>query len=145
MRFSYASLPNMIQKGKGIIINLSSLAGFTPFPDYVMYPATKLFSIAFTESLHISLRNKGIKFQVLCPGFVKSNFHQRAGIKTNEFKNNRYLSWMTPDEVVKVSIKELKKTNKVLVIPGRINRIIRLMVLLIPRRLYYQISKRFLN
>lgn len=145
MRFTYAALPIMIQKGKGIIINLSSLAAFTPFPDYAMYPATKLFSIPFTESLHISLRNKGIKFQVLCPGFVKSNFHQRAGIKTNEFKNNRYLSWMTPDEVVKVSIKKLKKRNKVLVIPGRINRIIRLIVMLIPRRLYYQISKGFLN
>ena len=90
MRFIYASLPNMIQKGKGIIINLSSLAAFTPFPDYAMYPATKLFSISFTESLHISLRDKGIKFQVLCPGFVKSNFHQRAGIKMSEFKNNRF-------------------------------------------------------
>ena len=145
MRFVYASLPNMIQKGKGIIINLSSLASFTPFPDYAMYPATKTFNIAFTESLHVSLKNKGIKFQALCPGFVKSNFHKRAGINTKDFRNSRFISWMTPDEVVEFSIKKLKKTNKVLVIPGRINRIIRFIALLIPRRLYYQISKGFLN
>lgn len=145
MRFTYASLPNMIQKGKGIVINLSSLAAYMPFPEYAMYPATKLFNIAFTESLHISLRNKGIKLQVLCPGFVRSNFHPRAGIKTNDFKNNRYISWMTPDEVVKVSIKKLKRTHKVLVIPGRINRILRIFVLHLPRRWYYRISKGFLN
>lgn len=145
MRFIHASLPNMIKNRKGIIINVSSLAAFTPFPDYAMYPATKLFSIAFTESLHISLRNKGIKVQVICPGFVKTNFHNRAGIRLNEFKNNRYLSWTRPEEVVMASIKNLNKKNKVLVIPGRKNRIIRIFSFLIPRSLYYRIASGFLD
>ena len=145
MRFTYASLPNMIQKGKGTVINLSSLAAFTPFPDYAMYPATKLFSIAFTESLHISLRDKGIKFQVLCPGFVKSNFHQRAGIKISEFKNRRLINWMTPEKVVKSSIRNLKKKNKVIVIPGFGNRFVRIISLILPRGLYYKFASVFLT
>ncbi len=145
MRLIYASLPNMIQKGKGIIINLSSLAAFTPFPDYAMYPATKLFSISFTESLHISLRNKGIKFQVLCPGFVKSNFHQRAGIKISEFKNRRLINWMTPEKVVKSSIRNLKKKNKVIVIPGFGNKSVRFISQILPRGLYYKFASCFLD
>lgn len=145
MRFIYASLPNMIEKGKGIIINLSSLAAFTPFPDYAMYPATKLFGISFTESLHISLRNKGIKFQVLCPGFVKSNFHQRAGIKISEFKNGRLINWTTPEKVVKCSIRNLKKKNKVIVIPGFGNKLVRFFSLILPRSLYYKFASGFLD
>lgn len=145
VRFIHASLPNMINKGKGIVINLSSLAAFTPFPDYAMYPATKLFSIAFTESLHISLRKKGIKFQVLCPGFVKSNFHQRAGIKLSDFKNRKLINWTTPEKVIKSSIRNLKKKNKVIVIPGFGNRFVRFISLIVPRGLYYKFASCFLD
>jgi short-subunit dehydrogenase len=145
MRFIHAVLPNMIYNGNGIVINLSSLAAFTPFPDYAMYPATKLFGIAFTESLHISLRKNGIKFQVLCPGFVKSNFHQRAGIKLSEFKNTRFINWMTPEEIVKNSIKNLRKKNKVIIIPGVGNRFVRFISLIVPRGLYYKFASVFLT
>ncbi len=145
VRFVHAVLPNMIKNGKGIIINLSSLAAYTPFPQYAMYPSTKMFNIGFTESLHITLRDKGIKFQVLCPGFVRTNFHKRAGISLSDYKNKGLIRWLTPEKVVEISIHNLKKKNKVIVIPGNINKIVRLISLLIPRWLYYNLASRFLN
>jgi hypothetical protein len=145
MRFVHAVLPNMLLMGRGIIINLSSLAAYTPFPDYAMYPATKMFNIGFTESLHITLRKKGIKLQVLCPGFVKTNFHKRAGVNLSEFKNRGLIKWLSPEKVVQISIRNLKKKNKVIVVPGFVNKLIRIMSLIIPRRIYYKLASQFLN
>jgi len=145
VRFIHSVLPQMISQKRGTIINLSSLAAYTPFPDYVMYPATKLFTIGITESLHITLKSKGIKVQALCPGFVHSNFHKRAGVELSDFNNKNLVPWMTPEKVVEISIRKLKKRNKVVVIPGIENKLIRTIQRLMPKRLYYFLSNRILR
>lgn len=145
VRFIYAALPNMISKGKGVIVNLSSLASFMPIPQDMMYSATKLFNNSFMESLHISLREKGIKVQVLCPGFVNSNFHKRAGIKLPEFNKRRILRWMDPEKIVEISIRNLRKKNKVIVIPGFRNNVIRFMFMITPKKLYYRLAAKHLT
>lgn len=145
VRIIHALLPNMITKNKGIIINLASLAAYTPFPDYVVYPATKLFNIGFTESLHITLQSTQIKVQVLCPGFVHSNFHNRAGFNLSDYKNKKLMHWMKPEKVVEISIRNLQKKNKVIVIPGFWNKLAKLAHDIMPNRLYYLLSHRFLN
>ena len=79
VRLILAALPNMTSNNKGTIITLSSLVSFMPVPQDAMYSATKLFSNSFMESLHISFKEKGIKVQVLCPGFVRNtNFHEKS-------------------------------------------------------------------
>ncbi len=145
VRFVHAILPNMISKGRGVIINVSSLAAFTPFPGYAMYPSTKLFHIGFTESLHITLRENGIKCQVLCPGFVYTNFHNRGGVDLSQFRMKGLIRWNTPDEVVKISVNNLKRKNKVIVVPGLANKMIRIISLIIPRRIYYSLADRYLR
>lgn len=145
VRFIHAVLSHMISKKRGTIINLSSLAAYTPFPDYIMYPATKLFIIGFTESLHITLKSKGIKVQALCPGFVHSNFHKRAGFKLSDFKNKNLVHWMTPEKIVEISIRNLKNKNKVIVIPGFGNKVVKLIHGVMPKRLYYFLSTRILR
>jgi short-subunit dehydrogenase len=146
VRFILATLPNMTRNSKGTIINLSSLVSFMPVPQDAMYSATKLFSNSFMESLHISFKDKGIKVQVLCPGFMRNtNFHERAGFKLSGLKNWEILPWMEPGNVVKISVRNLRKKNKVVVIPGFRNRAIKFIISVLPRPLYYRFATRFLQ
>lgn len=145
VRFIYAALPAMKQNGKGIIINLSSLSSFIPIPRDSMYSATKLFQNSFMESLHISVRDKGIKVQVLCPGFVNTNFHKRAGVNPSELKRNGIIRWMHAERVVGISIRNLSKKDKVIVVPGFWNKLIRLIITNIPRPLYYSLAAKYLH
>jgi short-subunit dehydrogenase len=146
VRLILAALPNMTRNSKGAIINLSSLASFMPVPQDAMYSATKLFNNSFMESLHISVKDKGIKVQVLCPGFVRNtNFHERAGMKQAGRKNWEILPWMEPENVVKISVRNLRKKNKVVVIPGLRNRAIKFIISILPRPLYYRFATKFLQ
>jgi short-subunit dehydrogenase len=146
VRFILAALPGMTGNRKGVIINMSSLVSFMPVPQDAMYSSTKLFNNSFMESLHISFRDKGIKVQVLCPGFIRNtHFHERAGIKTGDLKNWKLLPWMDPEKVVSISVRNLKKKNKVVVIPGWRNRVIRFLATIVPRPLYYRFATRFLQ
>ncbi len=146
VRFIHAALPNMIVNRNGVIISMSSLASFMPVPQDAMYSATKLFNNSFMESLHISVKDKGIKVQVLCPGFVQNtNFHERAGMKRTGNRNWEILPWMEPENVVKISVRNLRKKNKVIVIPGFRNRSIKFIVSILPRSLYYRFATKFLQ
>ena len=146
VRLILAALPNMTRNSKGTIINLSSLVSFMPVPQDAMYSATKLFNNSFMQSLHISFRDKGIKVQVLCPGFIcNTNFHERAGIKLSNLKNWQILPWMEPEKVVKISVRNLKKNNRVIVIPGFRNRVIKFIMTILPRPLYYRFAAKFLQ
>ena len=145
VRFIYAALPNLISKGKGVIINLSSISSFMPIPQDLMYSATKLFNNSFMESIHISLKGKGIKVQVLCPGFVTSNFHERAGFELPEFSNKGILHWMDPKRVVEISVRNLRRKNKVIVIPGFRNKMIICMFMIAPRKIFYRLAAKYLS
>ena len=145
VRFIYAALPNMIRGKKGTIINLSSLSSFMPVPKNSMYSATKLFNNSFMESLHISYRNKGIKVQVLCPGFVRTNFHAKNGTNQLEHKIKGILRWMQPDKVVEISIRNLIRKNKVIVVPGLRNRIVKFLFSILPQGLYYNLATKYLQ
>jgi short-subunit dehydrogenase len=146
VRLILAALPNMTSNGKGTIINLSSLVSFMPVPQDAMYSATKLFSNSFMESLHISFKDKGIKVQVLCPGLIRNtNFHERAGMKLSLLKSWQILPWMEPENVVKISVRNLRKKNKVIVIPGFRNRAIKFIISILPRPLYYRFATKFLQ
>jgi uncharacterized protein len=145
VRFIHAVLPIMVKNKKGIIINMSSLASFMPIPRDSMYSATKLFHNSFMQSMHIGFRDKGIKVQVLCPGFVRTDFHEKMGLKNSELKNRGILRWMQPDQIVAISAKNLRKKNKVIVVPGFWNKLIRFIVISLPRPLYYNLANKFLQ
>jgi hypothetical protein len=110
-----------------------------------MYSATKLFQNSFMESLHISIRDEGIKVQVLCPGFVHSKFHERAGVNPAELNNKGIIRWMLPEKVVEISVKDLQKRDKVIVIPGFWNNVIRVIAGCMPRLLYYYLAGKYLQ
>jgi short-subunit dehydrogenase len=80
-RLTRAALPGMIARGRGTIVNVSSLLAFSasigdrPLPARATYAATKSYINTFTEILHHELRGTGVRVQVLCPGIVDTEFH----------------------------------------------------------------------
>jgi short-subunit dehydrogenase len=141
MRLIRAALPHMRKMGIGVIINVSSLGGFFPMAKNTVYGGTKAFLSMLTESLHIELQGTGIKTQVVAPSFVKTHFHDHIMDTNKRVKNQRFIKWMTTDQVIKASLHNLDK-GKVVCIPGLRNKIICWLARYIPRRLYYKLLER---
>ena len=73
-RLSHALVPEMIRRGGGGIINVSSLASLLPIPDFAVYAATKAYVTSFSEALRIELREHRIRVLAVCPGPVRTEF-----------------------------------------------------------------------
>ena len=71
---SHLLLPEMIRRGGGAIINVSSLASLIPIPDFAVYAATKAYVTSFSEALRIELREHHIPVLAVCPGPVRTEF-----------------------------------------------------------------------
>ena len=140
MALTYAAIPNMIEEGRGAIINVSSLAGFAPLPGNVTYSGTKAFLSAFSEALNMELARTGVKVQALCPGLTRTEFHSRMGIDPARLKSKGLIRWMAPEEVVEASLNCLAK-GRVICIPGWGNRAVFYLLRLIPRGLYYRFAR----
>lgn len=136
VRLVHAALPGMLSKGKGTIINVSSIGAFVVGGSHnMLYYASKLFLVSFTETLHVDFHKKGIKVQALCPGFTVSDFHKRMGYPTDHpvFRTFRM---MTSDKVVDISLKDLDR-GKIVSIPGINNKINAFFARFMPRRMFY--------
>lgn len=75
---SHLFAPEMVKRGSGVILNVSSLASTLPIPDFAVYAATKAYVSSFTEALRIELKEHGIKVLAVCPGPVKTEFGEVA-------------------------------------------------------------------
>lgn len=71
---SHLVLPQMIRRGGGAILNISSLASTLAIPDFAVYAATKAYVSSFSEALRIELAEHGVRVMSLCPGPVKTEF-----------------------------------------------------------------------
>jgi len=131
VRLTHAALPDMISRGHGYIINVSSIAAFLPGRYSATYCATKAYLNSFTEALHEELRRSGVVVQVLCPGFTRTEFHQRAGVDSSKFPS---FAWTSAADVAEASLAALRR-GKLVCIPGTANRLVAATLRLLPRRL----------
>ena len=128
----------MISRGNGVIINVSSAGAFLSIPKNTIYSGTKAFLRAFTESLHLEIMGTGVKVQVLCPGLVRTDLHEKISIAKAEQENKGLVRWRSPEEIVDISIKRLEK-NEVVCIPGWSTRIRIFLLSILPGRIYYDL------
>ena len=121
MRLTHAALRGMVERDRGDVINVSSVAAFGQTEGNVSYCATKAWMNAFTQGLDMELRGIGSKVQVqaLCPGFTMSEFHDTLGADRN---NIPQFLWMQADAVVEASLRGLER-HEAIVIPGMIYKI----------------------
>ncbi|RPI24055.1 MAG: SDR family oxidoreductase [Acidobacteria bacterium] len=113
-----AALGAMVQRNRGAIINVSSVAAFIPSGANVSYNSTKAWMNIFTESINLELRaaDSPVRVQALCPGFTITEFHEKLGIdRTKIFPRSGF--WMPAEKVVRDSLAGLQKGDW-LVVPG---------------------------
>ena len=111
MRLTHSVLPLMKQRNSGTIVNISSVASWIAGGTY---SAAKSYLTVFTESLHTELRGSKVNISALCPGFTKTEFHQRGRMKMNGLPN---FMWLTAEKVVAQSWKAAK-SGKAISVPG---------------------------
>lgn len=129
VRLTRAGLDAMIGRGDGAIVNVSSLAGFQALPHTATYAASKAFVTSFTEALAEEVRGAGVRLQVLCPGFTRTEFHSRAEWNLSWLPGP---SWQSSAQVVDASLAALS-TGRVVVIPGILNKVTARASWLLPR------------
>ena len=132
MRLSRAALAAMVPRGRGAVINVSSVAGFGQSPNNVSYCATKAWMNRFTEGLDLELRGIGspVRVQALCPGFTVTGFHDAMGMSRDGIPS---WMWMRADDVVDASLRGLER-GRLFVIPGAFYKAVVAIEKLVPRK-----------
>ena len=117
---SYHYGKEMIKRGKGRILNVASMAGLQPDPNFAVYGATKAYVINVSEAIHKEFENTGVTVTVLSPGATASNFMERADMNNAKL----YASGvMTSLDVAREGYNGMMK-GKLHVIPGFKNKIL---------------------
>lgn len=111
LAFSHAALEGMLARGSGRIVNVASVAGFTPRGTY---GALKAAMINFSTWANFAYRRRGVTVMALCPGFVHTEFHQRMGMDKGAVP--RWM-WLNAAEVVRDALKDLS-AGKAVSIPS---------------------------
>jgi len=133
-------LPGMQERGWGRIVNLSSLAAFSPPGASLLYTGIKSYVLGMSQSLDMELKPQGIHVTALCPGFTRSEFHDTMGTRDSADKLPDML-WQEADEVVREGWKAVMK-GKPVCVPGTVNKILAGSMRPLPVSLQYHLGNR---
>lgn len=125
MRLSHAALGAMAERRRGGIINVSSVAAFLPRGTYA---AAKAWVNSFSKWAATEYRKQGVTVMLLCPGFTKTEFHQRMGVK-----RGKGFMWLEPEFLVRKALEDFDK-RRVISIPGAQYKVIITAVRAVPDR-----------
>src|SRR5882757_4401218 len=137
MRLAHAALGPMVTRGRGDIINISSVAGFVPSCRTATYGASKAWVTSFSEALSLELLGSGVHVSALCPGFTHTEFHDRAHIDMDKLPE---WLWLNADDVVATGLRDHRAGRSVSV-PGMQYKAIVTAVKLTPRAVLRQATK----
>jgi uncharacterized protein len=135
---AYAVIPGMVERGAGAIINVASMAAFSPgVAGNSLYPGVKGLMVKFSQSLDAEYRAAGLKVTAVCPGFTKTEFAKQAGIHEIMERESR-MFWQSAEAVVEATIRGNER-GKVVVIPGWHNRLAAMLLRGLPEPLVRRI------
>ncbi|GCD91601.1 SDR family oxidoreductase [Nocardioides sp. LS1] len=128
LRLSHAALGAMSERRRGGIINVSSVAAFLPRGSY---SAAKAWVNSFSEWAHNEYRDEGITVTALCPGFTKTEFHERMDVSRGSAPD---FMWLDADELVEAALDDHAK-GRAYSIPSAQYKVIATAARLVPNRL----------
>jgi uncharacterized protein len=120
-----------LERHRGGILNVGSMAGFLPGPGMAVYYATKAYVLSFSEALHSELKPRGIRVTVLCPGPVPTEFAERAGVAGGLAPG---ILTQSAETVAEAGYRGLMWGDQA-VVPGLGNKLITFLIRIVPRRL----------
>ncbi|GAA3798951.1 SDR family oxidoreductase [Sphaerisporangium flaviroseum] len=135
LRLTLAALPGMRSRGRGAVINVASVAAFFTRGTY---SASKAWVVNFSESVASEIIEPRVRVMALCPGFVHTEFHQRASVDVSGIPE---FLWLTPDRVVNDAMRDLALGRWVCV-PGAQYKAIVAVGRLLPHGLTGRVSQR---
>lgn len=136
MVLTHMFVQEMVKRGRGGIIFVSSSAAYTPMPLWSVYSAGKAALLSFGESISQELKKYNIDILTVCPGGMKTNFQNRAGVRSPGL--------MGPEKVVEMSLRSLGV--KISLLPGIANKMIfQVMGKLLPNFIRLQLIESFIK
>jgi short-subunit dehydrogenase len=137
-----ALLPELAQHPDAKILNVASLAGLVPgLAGSAVYSASKAFVIRFSQALAAEQGSHGVRVMVLCPGYVRSEFHAVLGVE-DQMRGMPGWMWMEADELARQALNAWAG-RAVVVVPGWPNRLIALLAHSLPEPLARELGRRF--
>jgi len=133
MRLMHVALPLMKARNKGIIINVSSVAGYIAGGSY---SASKSYLTVLSESLNTELSSTNVKVSALCPGFTRTEFHQRGKMSMKGLPN---FLWLNSDRLVEQSWRDALK-GKAVSVPGWQYKLLLFIVETVPRSIVRKVG-----
>ena len=133
MRLMHVALPLMKQRDRGVVINVSSVAGFIAGGTY---SASKSYLTVLTESMHTELASTNVKISALCPGFTRTEFHQRGRMS---MKGLPSFMWLDSDELVAQAWRDALK-GEAISIPGWQYRLLVFVIQRLPRSIVRKVG-----
>lgn len=133
MRLTHEALPGMISRGRGKVIVVSSVAGWFTTGTY---SAAKAWATVFCESIAAELDGTGVSITALCPGFVRTEFHERADMDISSLPAR---AWLKADEVVAAAIADANK-GRVISVPSRRYQAVGAVARIAPRSVVRKLS-----
>jgi uncharacterized protein len=109
-----AVVPGMVKRRRGAILNVASTAGFQPLPRQATYAATKAAVLSFSEALHTELGPLGVAVTALCPGPVRTEFMEVAGVEETAAGVPGFV-WVDADECARAGLEGLERGRRVVV------------------------------
>jgi hypothetical protein len=129
---THKSLPGMLERRFGRIVNVASLAGLTPAaPGHTLYGPAKALVIRFSQGLHLETQGTGVHVSALCPGLTYSEFHDVTGVRDQVTGSTPTWMWLGADEVAQAGY-EAAEANRPICVTGAPNKAIAALSKLIP-------------
>ncbi|MFD3512779.1 SDR family NAD(P)-dependent oxidoreductase [Streptomyces sp. NPDC058657] len=135
LRLTSAAVAGMKERGRGGVVNVASVAAFVPRGTY---GASKAWVVQFTQGVAKDMAGSGVRLMALCPGFVRTEFHERAGMGTDNIPS---WMWLDADKLVAEALKDLAR-GKSLSIPDPRYKALMGVVKVAPRGLLGGITSR---
>ena len=138
-RLAHAALRTMVPRGRGYLLNVSSIASFQPAPKLAVYAATKAYVTSLSESLHEEVRGTGVHVTALCPGLTKTEF-QSVSNSDSYATSYPSFAWIAVDDVARGGLHDVAK-GKALSVPGLLYKGMTIATGITPRGITRQLSR----